>query len=240
MVEHKHKNKNTKLFKRAIIVAVVCLCFLLIFNCMHTVVQRFKFYHNLDITSKQITKLVHNIRTIYSMNNFAELDIQAELIRSGVVPQKFLAGRNIKNVYNGNVMMSQALAYEYGERLIPTFKFSYQGLSQETCVALATMNWGNEDNGLVALAVGTVYDDKDTAFNDIEYFYTQVEPKLVVDANGRNRVVEEKPERLSTVAKVNDTLIPVPFSEELARKGCACGKSKNCSFALRYAVYGLK
>lgn len=238
--EHIQINKKNKLFKMAIVIIVACLCFLIIVNFMHTILQSFRFYHNLDATSKQISRLVHNVRTIYSMNNFADIDVHNELIKSGVVPHKILVGKSIKNAYDGDVIISKSQPYEYGNRFVPTFKFSYQGLSRETCVALATMNWGNEDNGLIAVSVGTVYGNKDSAFDDIEHFFNQSEAKLVIDANGRKRLIETKPERINTVARVNDTLIPVPFSEELAQKGCSCGKRKNCSFALRYAVYGLK
>jgi len=203
-----------------------------------------QYYTTLNQTTTQISQLVDNIRNVYKIHAKEKVSTMEGLIRIGAVPKVMMDDfGNIKNPFGGNIYIIASEPLENIKEAVksPTFKMSYQGLSRRACVSLATMDWGDKMKGLVAVAIGAVDSDTDvdSALKDID---AKPEPAKVVtytDKRGRKRVYRPRQEIEMNVAKPNDDFIPTPFPKDLALSGCSCGNHKNCSFALRYTVFGV-
>ena len=114
-------------------------------------------------TAEQISQIVTNIRTLYSkQKNYDGLNT-SNAIQMGAIPDEmgsnssFVAGYGyanvIKNLFNGDTWIGYAVDTHYSPIF---FSIIYEGLSQKTCIALSTMDWGTTDSsGLIGLAVGS-------------------------------------------------------------------------------------
>lgn len=217
------------------------ICFLLIIGCRFGVLaaRHFVITHNTKVTVEQISSLVSNIRAI-SIQYPERKDLKTQLIASGALPHKMVKNGELYNIVGGNIDISYAKEADTINPFVkvPTFKISYQGLSKTMCKALAMLNWNVKESGLISEAIGHVDENGvDTALRDIEEDYNENRRSVVIDEKGKPHVVHKIPYQLTTVAKPDDSFISIPFSEDLADKGCSCGVKKTCSFAVRYAVY---
>ena len=110
--------------------------------------------YKLSKTTDQVSMLVANIRTLYSgQRNYAGLTT-AKAIAFGVVPSEMvISPETISNAYSGKVDVGE----ETPESGIAggAFKVAFSGLGRDTCIALATSDWGSgSSSGLIKVIVG--------------------------------------------------------------------------------------
>lgn len=101
----------------------------------------------------QFSMLVANVRTLYSgQRNYAGLDNLAAN-SFGIVPSDMSGGAAsavITNAFGGNVIIAST-AGAAGADL--NFTIQFQGLGRDTCVSMATADWGSgSGSGLVSIA----------------------------------------------------------------------------------------
>ena len=112
------------------------------------------FKYKLNKATNQISMLVANIRTAYySQGNYDGLNaIQAKKL--GIVPNDMytsISDYNITNPFGGDVGID--LSWDTDAS---AFMITYGCLPTEACIALATADWGfNQDSGLIAVGVGS-------------------------------------------------------------------------------------
>ncbi len=200
----------------------------------------------LNDTTQQISRLIDNVRNFYAINPDKPLDDLPNLVNMGVIPSSVIRGVGenayIENPFGGKVIIAQARPLWDKNKKVssPTFKMSYQGLPRRACIDLATLNWGDNRKGLIAMAVGEV-DLKtgvDSAFTDI-------------DADPRKKKQEDEltPDGLPhmgfhrfftmNVAKPGDPSMPAPFSKGSAEMACMC-RDGRCAFAVQYTVFAVE
>jgi len=202
------------------------------------------FYTTLNQTTNQISQLVDNVRNTYKIRNLKEISTMDSLIDAGAIPEVLINEfGSIKNPFGGNIVIETSEPLENIKEAVksPTFKMSYQGLSHRACVALARMNWGDKLKGLIAVAIGQTDPDTgvDNALADVDSKPKKVQEITFIDSRGRTRVYRPRQELKMNIAKPNDDFMPTPFTEDGADAGCTCNSNRNCSFALRYTVFGV-
>lgn len=226
--------KRWKTVGKIVLIFLVCAVLIYGAKLIQTAYVHVRDQNRLNVTTAQISQLVENIRQAYAASG-SKLQMKPQyLVQSGVVPPS-MVGQNgeLRHAFGGKIVIMPSLPTEDAT---PTFKLSYQGLSHKICVALAQMNWGNEEQGLQAVALGVVGDDGyDKALEDIDRQVAEAKPQRVQDAGGRWILVQPRPQYLLNVARPNYRFQPTPFLEDDAIAGCACGSKDLCSFALRYA-----
>lgn len=202
------------------------------------------FYTTLNQTTNQISQLVDNVRNTYKIRNLKEISTMDSLIETGAIP-KILIDEfgNVKNPFGGDIVIETSEPLENIKEAVtsPTFKMSYQGLSHRACVALARMNWGDKLKGLLAVAIGQTDPDTgiDNALTDVDAKPKKVKEITFIDSRGRTRVYRPRQELKMNIAKPNDDFMPTPFTEDGADAGCTCSVNRNCTFALRYTIFGV-
>jgi Tfp pilus assembly protein PilE len=110
--------------------------------------------YKLSKTTDQVSMLVANIRTLYSgQRSYLGLTTE-KAISFGVVPNEMVIGKDtISNAYAGEVKI-EAADPDSG---IPSgaFMVQFNGLGRDTCIALATSDWGSgSSSGLIKMTVG--------------------------------------------------------------------------------------
>lgn len=212
-----------------------------------------KSYGNLDHLNKlnettlQISQLVDSIRQVYTIHQDEQIASMDKLIEIGAIPASLIVNeggkRKIVNPYGGNIVIesSDPLVNEQENLASPTFKMSYQGLPKDACSSLAIMDWGNNLKGLIAVAIGSVnrQTGEDEALRDIDKKKETEETIEIKNSQGKKRFIKRPARQKMNVAKPNDEFMPTPFSEHVAKMGCSCGGSNNCSFALHYTIFSV-
>ena len=228
-------NWNTLCRAAKYIFGILCICGLifvaarLVYNYQRTAMMR--------RVMAQVEQLVANIRTLYTMQYDSPQDLVQELQIREVLPAEMFVDGKIKTPYGGVVAVQSSHDVESikNGQMLPSFKLSYQGLTHRQCVDLATMNWGNERNGLLATAVGYINRNKvDTALFDIDRQFKIGQIYIIRDKQGNFRFAKEPVKYQFNVAKPDDSFMPTPLTFTQANAGCLCSKHANCSFALRY------
>ncbi len=110
--------------------------------------------YKINKTTDQISMLVANIRTLFSsQGNYDGLTNQ-QAKKFGVVPNDMytkVSSDDIKNAFGGDVTIAEAGGRAAGDG--EAFLITYDGLSSEACVTLATGDWGSgQASGLIAIA----------------------------------------------------------------------------------------
>lgn len=229
--------RNYKKLKKIFILTFSCIFLLLFFRLSLWAIERYTFNRDLNRTVNQISQLVDNVRTTYAVHTTTKTDIMRLMANSNTLPDFMVKEGKLYNVYGGGIVVSSSAPVMEGSASLPTFKIAYQGLKKNVCMALAYLNWGGEQSGLISEALGYIDENGvDTALRDIE----ENQENQYVEVAGREGQMKLMvlPKRtLLNVAKPGDTLNPPPFSEVLAESGCDCGTRRACSFALRYYTY---
>ena len=162
-------------------------------------------------TMDQVSMLVANIRTLYSgQRNYKGLG-NSTAIGFGIIPNEMYSSTSkIVNAFNGEVSIAAAsgdTAGGTGSTVYQNkaFQITYDGLSREACVAIATADWGTgAASGLVGMAVSNA---KATS--------TTVAPKFTTYNTGKA-----------------STDLPIALTQ--AATLCACENSPTCSISWRY------
>ena len=111
------------------------------------------FKYKMNKTVDEISNIVANIRTI-AVGNVGEDGIQIgknnEILKNlNIVPENMWQENKLINSFGGEIDIQ---IYSH------VFNISYQGLSSQTCIELATQNWSDDSNFVVVGACGTVCD----------------------------------------------------------------------------------
>ena len=108
-------------------------------------------------TIDQVVMLVSNIRTLYAQqNNFQDLSNKIAydlgVVPDDLVPVNFKNDEShslLRNAFKGAVYIHAVEAYSGGEAAT-AFEITFDGLSREACIAIATSDWGSgSDSGLI-------------------------------------------------------------------------------------------
>ncbi len=116
--------------------------------------------YKINKTTDQVSMLVANIRTLFSsQGDYAGLS-NGQAIKFGVVPNDmytassnntYASNYDINNAFNGDVFIASADARGVDDN--EAFIVSYNGLTAEACVTIATGDWGSgQGSGLIAIA----------------------------------------------------------------------------------------
>ena len=189
----------------------------------------------------QMAQLTSNIRVFYSVHYTDPIPSIQKMVEMGALPISLFKDQIIANPFGGQIVIEQSKPFRYKKNntLMATFKISYQGLSHEACVRLATINWGGSEQGLVAMAAGIVKSDgTDTALKDIDDNFSTQQTFEKKNTEGKKRTIHAAVHYKMNVAKPENNFSPVPFSEEAAHVACECEQYENCSFALNYTLDG--
>lgn len=119
-------------------------------------------------TMDQVSMLVANIRTLYSgQRDYTGLST-ATAITFGIIPNEmYVDNANIINAFNGSVTLAvasgdAAAGVGAGTTANKSFQLTYNGLSQEACVSIATADWGTgAASGLIGMQISAA-DQGDT------------------------------------------------------------------------------
>lgn len=121
--------------------------------------------YKINKTTDQVSMLVANIRTLFSsQGNYAGLN-NGQAVKFGVVPNDmYSAADNIAddmaltNAFAGDVTIKTSASD--AAHATNAFSITYEGLSSEACVTVATGDWGSgQASGLIALAAGSTVTD---------------------------------------------------------------------------------
>ena len=115
--------------------------------------------YKINKSTDQVSMLVANIRTLFSsQGDYAGLS-NGQAIKFGVVPNDmytassnntYASNYDINNAFNGDVFIASADARGTGDN--EAFIVSYNGLTAEACVTIATGDWGSgQASGLIAI-----------------------------------------------------------------------------------------
>ncbi|MBQ7632609.1 MAG: hypothetical protein IJS88_00660 [Alphaproteobacteria bacterium] len=228
---------NYKKLKRLFIFTFVCIFLLLFSRLAFWAVDRYTFNRDLNRTVNQISQLVDNVRTTYAIYTETQTDIMRLMAQSNTMPDFLVQDGKFINVYGGGIVVASSTPIINNNKSFPTFKIAYQGLKKEVCEALSLLDWGDEESGLIAEALGSINEQGiDTALRDIEEEPKEEIVEITLD-NGSKKFVKKPAPILFNVAKPNDAMIPTPFTAAQAADACNCGTQRSCSFALRYYTY---
>lgn len=229
---------NQKRLSRLFKFIAVCLFFIIGFKVVNVATFNYKLNKDVNAAVVEITGMIRNIRTLYAVHGQEVSNISELLIKSGAVSSAMVEDWQIKNILGGKVVIVSKIKKNAApsESEKSSFVMAYQGLSQNVCVKLAGLDWGNSKTGLIAEAIGYVDSEgNDTAISDIEEDY--LKEVAVRGKDGHIRYTETKRRKMYTVAKPDDKLTQYPIPENAAILGCACGKQHVCSFVLRYSIF---
>lgn len=228
-----YKYNRKRLFK---LLAFIIFCFVSIAGIkgVSTAMYSYKLNKSVNAGVDEISHIIQNVRTLYNMYGSNAENISDLLIKSGTLPQSSIQNGVIKNFFGGNVIVLSRFK-NVDSKAESSFLLGYQGLSQEVCVKLAGLNWGDVSKGFIAEAIGYVDENGvDSALFDIDDDGQKV--IAVKGDDGRTRYVEVKRKKMYTVAKLGDSQTIYPIPESTAISGCSCGTARNCSFVLRYLI----
>ena len=126
--------------------------------------EKFKINKSID----QISHIVANIRTLYAQQTTYDGLNTANAIKMGVVPNEMGTGTTLTNPFNENTYI---LADNINNNKY--FIVSYAMSNLETCIALASYDWGDKNSsGLIAINIASeenVYFFGDNATCDRPY-----------------------------------------------------------------------
>ena len=122
--------------------------------------------YKINKTTDQVSMLVANIRTLFSSQGNYEGLTNAQAIKFGVVPNDMIKTTkgegeaadttSLANAFGGAVTIESSPARSAeGTDGTEAFVITYEGLTPEACVTVATGDWGSgQASGLIAIAAG--------------------------------------------------------------------------------------
>lgn len=111
--------------------------------------------YRVNKTVDQISHIAANTRILFSsQKNYSDLGINnGDVIdKAKLVPQEMGSDGNYSNPFSGDVTIQPAARFASNDD--KAFMLTYEGIPEEACVDLATLDWGTgSGGGLVALSV---------------------------------------------------------------------------------------
>ena len=175
--------------------------------------------------------IIANIRTMYAQQKkFTGLNNESA-VSMGIIPDELVVRDNngnyssLTNSFNGSVFVGAAKAN--GDDTEQTaFVLSFNGLSKEACITLATNDWGSSySSGLIVVkvqngALGSSSDDLAGILENKNYYD--------VGCSGGHQNTN------TTHAGPGGTDISVPMPVTEAVAGCQCNEGNQCAIAWKF------
>ena len=165
-------------------------------------------------TTDQVSMLIANLRTMFSaQGNYKDLD-NAQAIGFGIVPDDMIktsgtganATTTIQNPFGGDVTIDGS-PIKQGDT-DGAFRITYEGLSREACVTLATGDWGSgQSSGLIAMVAAK---DASTAHTAADAAYVTTTDGTAAASDGA-----------ASVAVPGGTAVKTPMPVANAVKSCS-------------------
>ena len=183
-----------------------------------------------------VSMIVANVKTLYAQQkNYGTAGengtalTTAKAIDLGVIPDELVKTESdakvLRNAYNGKVFVGATKSVDTDTDL-RAFYVSFNGLSKEACVALATNDWGSSySSGLIAIKVGNgatggtlVIDSDDAAVTATSA------ANMKMGCAGVAR----------SIACPGGTTASVPMKVTDAASACACNSGNTCAIVWKY------
>ena len=175
--------------------------------------------------------IIANIRTMYAQQkNFTGLNNESA-VSMGIIPDELVVRDNsgnyssLTNSFNGSVFVSAAKAN--GDDTEQTaFVLSFNGLSKEACITLATNDWGSSfSSGLIVVKVqnGGLGSSSDSLAGILENknYYN-------VGCSGGH----QNQNTTHACPGGKNISVPMPVTEAVA--GCQCNEGNKCAIAWKF------
>ena len=160
-----------------------------------------------------VSMLVANIKTLYAQQkDYTDLD-NANAVSMGVVPDELGTTEDLTNAFNGTVVISQASSTAGGDK--KAFTLTFNGLSREACITLATNDWGSGySSGLIYIkaAATTIEAAEDTTADT-----------GLIGCKGN-----------ASTACPGGSVSAVPMPVGTAATACGCKDGNKCSIQWKY------
>ncbi len=167
---------------------------------------------------EQVTTIVSNIQILFANEkNIPMLDYEIEedsyiFVRDFIIPKEIDTEPDKYGHHNFTHALGGLLWFT-GDYYNKGFTISIHSLSKESCIALATHNWGGSSSGFTGIEVS-------------QNFY-------IVDCNGRCDDCMDDDNTNGVLACLPLNNIPLPLTPALAAKGCNC-TDKSCIINLLF------
>ena len=183
-----------------------------------------------------VSMIVANVKTLYAQQkNYGTAGgngtalTTAKAIDLGIIPDELVKTESnakvLRNAYNGKVFVGATKSVDTDTDL-RAFYVSFNGLSKEACVALATNDWGSSySSGLIAIKVGngatggTLVIDNDAA---------------AVTATSAANMKMGCAGVARSIACPGGTTSSVPMKVTDAASACACNSGNTCAIVWKY------
>ncbi len=160
-----------------------------------------------------VSMLVANIKTLYAQQkDYTDLD-NANAVSMGVVPDELGTTEDLTNAFNGTVVISQASSTTGGDK--KAFTLTFNGLSREACITLATNDWGS------GYSSGLIY---------IKAAATTIE--AAEDTNKDTGLIGCKGDTATACPGGSVSAVPMPVGT--AATACGCKDGNKCSIQWKY------
>jgi len=187
-------------------------------------------YHT-DKMMDQLTMLVTNIRTMFSQEHYYTNLNNAQAIELGVVPEGLLLLNTgvLQNPFKGYVYINPTDPLPTTTDKNAAFEITYTGLSRESCILIATSDWGSgSQSGLVSImfrANGTDATAENASQISLEYRQIGCSGYVKVLGDGDGEVVA-----------CPDGNVHVPLTIAQANIACNCAhtRANRCAISWMY------
>ncbi|MDO4162240.1 MAG: type 4 pilus major pilin [Pseudomonadota bacterium] len=174
-----------------------------------------------------ISMIVANIRTLYAQQkNFSGLDNKTA-ISMGIIPDELGTDANsgeLTNAFNGSVYVT-ACQENKNDPDQRAFAISFNNLSKEACIALATNDWGSSySSGLIALRVDL--GPMGESSSDLAGIFGHDNYNVGCEGGHHNTNSTHACPGGKTIS------VPMPVTEAVA--GCQCNTGNTCSIGLKF------
>ena len=185
-----------------------------------------------------VSMIVANVKTLYAQQkNYGTGDkalTTAKAISLGVIPDELIKTEGevgsqtkvLRNAYNGTVFVGATKSVDGDDAAdLRAFYLTFNGLSKEACVALATNDWGSGfSSGLIAMQVNKVSTGTDTD-EKVKTLTSAAAMKMGCAGSNTNNTYIVCP---------GGGTAAVPMKVAEAAKACACNSGNTCSITWKY------
>lgn len=160
-----------------------------------------------------VSMLVANIKTLYAQQKTYGGLTNQSAVDMGVVPDELGTTSKLTNAFNGTVVISQASSTTGGDK--KAFTLTFNGLSREACITLATNDWGSGySSGLIYIKAAS---DEIKTYDD-----TEKDTGLIGCKGDTN------------TACPGGSVSAVPMPVGTAATACGCKTGNKCSIQWKY------
>ena len=183
-----------------------------------------------------VSMIVANVKTLYAQQkNYGTAGkngtalTTAKAIDLGIIPDELVKTESkakvLRNAYNGKVFVGATKSVDTDTDL-RAFYVSFNGLSKEACVALATNDWGSSySSGLIAIKVGNGATGGTLVIDNDEAAVTATSAAdMKMGCAGVAR----------SIACPGGTTSSVPMKVTDAASACACNSGNTCAIVWKY------